>query len=179
MEKLYAQIKPNTSKIMKKTVCILLLFCGFVGVGLAQFKYPLKVSENKRYFIDQNKKPFLYNADTGWFLFWKLGKEEAKEYLSIRKSQKFNVIQTMLMLPEEANREGIRPFKNDNDFSTLNEAYFDHVEWVVKEADKLNLLIGIVPVWIGCCNSDWGGNNLPMQKNWVDILVNASPGIVI
>jgi hypothetical protein len=34
--------------------------------------FPLKVSDNCRYLVDQNNRPFLYHADTGWQLFLRL-----------------------------------------------------------------------------------------------------------
>ena len=30
------------------------------------YRFPLKISENRRYFVDQANKPFFYHADTGW-----------------------------------------------------------------------------------------------------------------
>ena len=47
----------------------------------AQSIFPLKISENRRHFVTQQGKPFLYHADTGWQIFTKLTTEEAIEYL--------------------------------------------------------------------------------------------------
>lgn len=50
-------------------------------LSAADYFFPLKISENKRYLEDQAGRPFLYNADTGWKLFNKLKKNEVIEYL--------------------------------------------------------------------------------------------------
>jgi hypothetical protein len=96
-----------------------------------------------------------------------LTKDEIKEYIQARKNQGFNVIQTILMLPDRENRDGVKPFRDNDDFSTLNEAYFDFVEWVLAYAEKENMLMGIVPMWVSCCKDAWGWENRPMQNNGV------------
>jgi hypothetical protein len=64
---------------------LLLLFC---GICLAQRPaFPLKVSENGRYFVDTKGTPFLYHTDTGRQLFTRLTLQEALEYLTLRKSK--------------------------------------------------------------------------------------------
>jgi len=137
---------------------------------LAQPRFPLKISENKRYFVDQNGKPFLYHADTGWQIFTQLTTDEAVEYLSFRKSQGFNTIQVQLvMLPEQINRYGQRPFHGDNDFSRPNDAYYDHVAKIIAKADSLGLLIVMSQPWLGCCEEGFGGRpDKPFQKNGPD-----------
>jgi hypothetical protein len=88
----------------------------------------------------------------------KLDKKSVVEYLVDRKRKKFNVIQAMLTgFKDEINREGIKPFNDPNDFSTLNESYFDHATWVIRQADSLGLVIAIAPLWAGCCGEGYGG----------------------
>lgn len=86
--------------------------------------FPLKYSNNKRYLVDQNSKPFLINAATGWQIYTQLTAEEARDYFEIRKSQGFNSILTQLCMHEDdINRYGQTPFFNNNDFSRPNEKY--------------------------------------------------------
>lgn len=129
--------------------------------------FPLKYSENKRYFVDQDGKPFLYHADTGWQIFVRLTYEEAVEYLTFRKSQGFNTIQVQIvMAPEHESREGYKPFWGDNDFSRPNEAYHDHAARVIAAADSLGLLIVMSQPWLGCCEEAFGGRpDKPIRKN--------------
>src|SRR5687767_16038891 len=57
----------------------------------------LKVSDNRRYLVDGNGKPFFYLADTAWELFHRLGREEAENYLARRAEQGFTVVQAVAL----------------------------------------------------------------------------------
>ena len=152
-----------------------ILFLLAIGIHIptllsaADYLLPLKISENKRYLEDQAGRPFLYNADTGWKLFNKLEKNEVIEYLIDRKQKKFTVIQTMLTgFAGEINVFGVGPFQDINDFETLNAPYFDHVDWVIRQADSLNLVLAIAPLWAGCCREGYSGKEAAMSKNGGD-----------
>ncbi len=127
--------------------------------------FPVKISDNGRYLVDQNNAPFFYNAETAWRLFTNLSKEEAVELMQIRKDQGFNVIQVSLLdNPEESlkNHYGDEPFTSYTDLSTPSDPYFDHVYEVVREAEKMGLVIAITAVWKGCCGGDWAE---PLTEN--------------
>jgi hypothetical protein len=129
--------------------------------------FPLKISENRRYFVDQNDKPFLYHADTGWQIYNKLTTAEARDYLIHRKNQGFNTIQTQIAMdPAHVNRDGAPIFDKDNDFSKPNKAYHDHVAEIIAMADSLNLLITMSQPWLGCCEEAFGNRpDKPIQAN--------------
>jgi hypothetical protein len=118
---------------------------------------PLKISKNGRYFINQYNQPFFLNGDTGWTLLHKLTLPDAIHYLKNRKSKLFNTVFLQLLPPEpgQQNAYNQSPFNVENDFSTPNEAYFQYVENVIKEAAKLRLMVAIVPAWLGCCRTNW------------------------
>jgi hypothetical protein len=121
--------------------------------------FPLKVSANKRYFVDQKGISFLYNADTGWLIFYKLTTEESRAYLTTRKKQGFNAIQTQLaMFVNHKNRNGKSIFDGDNDFSRPNEAFHNHILEVIHIADSLGLMIVLSQPWVGCCGESYGGS---------------------
>lgn len=153
---------------MKYGYLFLALMMGYVS--FAQPHFPLKISENRRYFTDQDNKPFFYHADTGWKIFTQLTTAEAVEYMSFRKAQGFTALQVMLvMTPEDVNRYGHKPFPTDNDFTRPNEAYFDHVLKIIDKADSLGLLIVMSQPWLGCCQEGFGGRpDKPFLKNGPD-----------
>ena len=62
-------------------------------------RYPVRVSENRRYLIDQRGQPFFYLGDTAWELFRRLDRREAEVYLKDRAAKRFTVIQAVV-LPE-------------------------------------------------------------------------------
>lgn len=158
-------VNSQFSPMLKWILSIYLSFA--LIITHAQPVFPLHISENRRYFVDKTNTPFLYNGDTGWQLFLKLTTEEAREYLSRRKQQGFNTIQTMIAFtPEDINRYGEKPFHNNNDFSKPNEAYFDHIVEVIKIADSLHILIVMAQPWLDCCGAGWGlSTDKPLKKN--------------
>lgn len=147
---------------------LVILLTLFIQYALqAQSPFPLKISENKRYFVTQQGKPWLYHADTGWQIFTQLTTEEAVEYLVFRKAQGFNTIQVQIVMsPDQVSRYGQKPFHGDIDFSKPNEAYHDHVAKIITKADSLGLLIAMSQPWLGCCEEAFGNRpDKPIQKN--------------
>lgn len=144
---------------MKRILLVSLFYLLLTVSVFAQgYKFPLKISANSRYLVDQKGNPFFYNGDTGWKLFLKLDKAGVIDYLTNRKDKKFTVIQTMLTgFQGEKNIFGKKPFADSKDFSTISKEYFDHVDWVIRQADSLGLLIVIAPLWAGCCGEGYGG----------------------
>ncbi len=149
----------------------LLSICLFLTVtSYTQNIFPIKISENNRYFVTQQNKPFLYNAETGWHIFTALTYKEAIEYMVARKAQGFNTLQVMLvMYTDQVNRNGDKPFFNNNDFSQPNESYHNHVARVINAADSLGLLVAMSQPWLGCCGEGFGTlPSKPIQKNGVE-----------
>ncbi|QEH32260.1 Putative endoglucanase [Aquisphaera giovannonii] len=120
--------------------------------------YPAKVSENRRFLLDQHGRPFFYLGDTAWELIHRLNREEAGLYLKDRADQKFTVIQTVVLAEhghEQPNPQGHVPLVG-NDPTRPDEAYFADVDWVVDRADELGLCTGLLPTWGDKWNKKWG-----------------------
>lgn len=146
---------------MKKNIvlisCLLLLFplaftqekpWSGASVDLSHGK--LKVSDNKRFLVHEDGIPFFYLGDTGWELFHRLNKEDTEKYLENRRSKGFTVIQAVILAELDGlnvpNAEGNKPLI-DNDPLKPNEAYFKHVDWVIKTAAGKGIYIGLLPTW--------------------------------
>jgi hypothetical protein len=125
-------------------VWVNVLFCFNSGAQV------LKVSGNGRYIQTANGKPFLWLGDTAWELFHKLGRRDASLYLKDRAEKGFTVIQAVILAEldglKKPNANGDLPLVN-MDPSQPNEAYFKHVDFMVNEAEKLGLFIGMLPTW--------------------------------
>ncbi len=110
----------------------------------------LKVSDNKRYLVTEQGQPFFYMADTAWELFHRSDRAEAKEYLSKRAEQGFNVIQAVALAELDGlntpNSYGETPLFNNNP-ETPNPVYFEHIDYIIKLADSLGLYIALLPTW--------------------------------
>ena len=136
--------------LIKLVIISLLISC----TSLAQTPaFPLHVSQNGRYLVDSNNKPFFYQAETPWLIFINLNEKDMGELMDIRLRQGFTVIQTMALTTGQ-NVNGDSPFKN-NDFTKPNVAYFEHMRKGIQLAGKKGLLVGVAPAWKGCCGGDW------------------------
>lgn len=94
--------------------------------------YPLKVSENGRYFIDQNGDPFYPVVDTGWMVFSYINEEDAEFYLEQRRQHGVNTILCYgaPFLLGTPNADGEVAFFDDN-LSEPNDKYWDYVERLI------------------------------------------------
>ncbi len=111
---------------------------------------PLKVSENGRFLVHADGRPFFYLGDTAWELFHRLNREEADLYLRNRSEKGFTVIQAVVVAEMDGlntpNAYGEVPF-TDMDPARPNGAYFEHVDWIVNRAEHYGLFIGMLPTW--------------------------------
>ena len=119
------------------------------------YAFPLKLSSNNRYLVDQGGKPFLYVADTSWTMLGYLSVADAKQVIDTRKSQGFTAIQTILT-PWGTGRSGVRgaAFTN-NDLTQPNESYFAGVDEIIQYAQAQGMVLYIAPLWMAN-NGGWG-----------------------
>jgi Protein of unknown function (DUF4038)/Putative collagen-binding domain of a collagenase len=110
----------------------------------------LKVSSNGRFLIYEDGSPFFWFGDTAWELFHRSTREDAERYLEKRKIQRFSIIQAVVLAEENGirtpNRYGYRPLI-DEDTAKPNEAYFQHLDWILQKAESMGLWFGILPTW--------------------------------
>ena len=125
---------------------------------------PLQVSENKRFLVKADGTPFFYLADTAWELFHRLNRDEAVRYLSDRVAKGFTVIQAVALAEhgglDKPNPYGHLPLVGkDPTRPTLEPGpendYWDHVDFVLDQAEALGLYVGFLPTWGRYVTSDW------------------------
>jgi len=126
----------------------------------AQTRLPrLEVSENRRFLVTADGRPFFWLGDTAWELFHRLNREDAEIYLKNRASLGFTVVQAVVLAEldglNDPNPYGERPLL-DNDPTRPNERYFAHVDWIVRRANALGLYVGMLPTWGDKWNKKWG-----------------------
>jgi hypothetical protein len=128
----------------------------------------LKISDNKRFLVFEDGTPFYYLGDTGWELFHRLNKDETEKYLENRRAKGFTVIQAVALAELDGlntpNSEGNKPLI-DNDPIKPNEAYFAHVDWVVKKAEEKGMFIGLLPTWGDKVDKKWGTGPVVFNKD--------------
>lgn len=116
--------------------------------------FPLKVEPGKHYLEDAVGQPYFMQGDTAWSLIAQLTRQEADLYLRDRKERGFNTILVNLLehrfsSKAPANILGDPPFLTDGDYSTPNEAYFRHADWVLQRACELGLTVLLAPSYAG------------------------------
>ena len=129
----------------------------------------LRISDNQRFLIQEDGRPFFYLADTAWELFHKLNREEARTYLKDRADRHFTVIQAVALAELDGlrapNPYGHVPFQNE-DPTKPNEEYWRHVDYVIDQANGLGLYIGMLPTWGDKWKKAWGaGPEIFTPKN--------------
>lgn len=135
-----------------------LIIVASILMGLPAFAQ-LKVSPDRHFLQTANGKPFFWLGDTAWELFHKLNREEADLYLKDRADKGFTVIQAVVLAEldglNKPNPYGDKPLTG-NDPAKPNEAYFKHVDYIVKKAEKLGLVVAMLPSWGDKWNKAWG-----------------------
>lgn len=152
----------KTFNMTNKIITILLFGILILSQNISAQPLPdLQVSPNKRFLQTKDGKPFFWLGDTGWLLFSKLTREEAIQYLDDRKAKGFNVIQAMgLHTLGVVNMYGdsalvgkniAKPKITNGDSFTdaIQYDFWNHVDFVIEQAEKRGIYIGFVPVWGG------------------------------
>jgi hypothetical protein len=157
---------------MKIEKVCLVVWMAFLAAGCSLNRQPekvarLRISDNKRYFVQGNKEPFFWLGDTGWLLPSKLNRQEAEKYLEDRRQKGFNVIQLSVL-----HSLGAKNVYGDSALVRRNPAdpkvtpgqdpddpeqydYWDHVDYLVDLAAAKNLYMAVVLLW---------GNNVKSKQ---------------
>ena len=115
-----------------------------------------KISDNHRFLVYEDGRPFFYLGDTAWELFHRLNREEATRYLENRARKGFTVIQAVALSELEGhaatNAYGHLPLEElDPAHPAVMDGaandYWDHVDFIVHKANELGLVIGFLPTW--------------------------------
>src|SRR5262249_41996930 len=103
--------------------------------------YPLKVSANGRYLVDQNDVPFLLTGDSPQALTVNISEAEADAFFADRQAAGFNAVWVNLLCAtytggraDASTYDGIIPFTTPGDLSTPNEAFFTRVDHMLNLA---------------------------------------------
>jgi Protein of unknown function (DUF4038)/Putative collagen-binding domain of a collagenase len=122
--------------------------------------FPLTNRPGRRYLEDAHGRPFLIHGDTAWSLIAQLNREDVDLYLDDRQARGFNTVLVSLLehhysANPPANAYDQQPFLTPGDFTTPNEAYFAHADWVLRQAAAKGFLVLLTPSYTGCCGDGW------------------------
>ena len=144
----------------RSTALILGTWIGLLGLPTgdnAQGQAPrIQVGANHRFLVNEDGSPYFYLGDTAWELFHRLDRENAITYLDDRASKGFTVIQAVAIAELDGdtvpNPYGHLPFEDRYPTHPAvgdgpEDDYWDHVDFIVREANARGLLIGFLPTW--------------------------------
>jgi hypothetical protein len=121
-----------------------------------RFVYPLKVSSNGRYLVDQRNVPFMIVGDSPQAMVGNLSVKDAAEYIANRKAAEFNALWVNLLCAnytgcreDGTTFDGIRPFRTPGDLSTPNPAYFARADAMIRLAAKAGIAVLLDPIETG------------------------------
>lgn len=125
----------------------------------------LRVSDNQRFLVTSDSKPFFWLGDTAWELFHRLNREETERYLADRAAKGFNVIQAVALAELDGltvpNPQGHLPlvegqFLRPAVVEGPDNDYWDDIEWTLRLAERKGLYVGLLPMWGKYCPADTG-----------------------
>jgi len=143
----------------------------------------LKVHPDRRYLVREDGTPFLYLSDTAWELFHRPTREQVRAYLELRARQNFTAIQAVALaevdgisepnaygdlplIDKDPARAAVTPGADPGNSQEYD--YWDHVDYVVDEANRLGMYVAFLPTW-----ARWLGVNPRDEK--VITVENAQP----
>ncbi len=124
----------------------------------ATAKFPIKLSTNNRYFVEQDGTPWFMVADAAHHMMPALPASSLAQYLNDRVANGFNTINMYGMCAGSgtcptngAANDGILPFTIGTDsatwdISSYNTAYWAEVDNVITQAANLGLVVLIDPI---------------------------------
>lgn len=144
------------------TTWVAVLAIGTTAVSAAQLP-KLRVSENQRFLVTADGMPFFWLGDTAWELFHRASREDAIVYLNQRARQGFTVVQAVALAELDGlntpNAYGHKPLiEGDPARPDLKDGagYWNHVDFIVAEANKRGIYVGLLPTWGDKWNKKWG-----------------------
>ena len=167
-------IRPSSSTLALPAHALLNLasanpFVSHASSPEGAYAFPLKVSVNRRYLVDQHGRPFRIHGDSAQSLIANLTYAEADTYLTDRRSKGFNTVNINLLERKFAinapkNRRGDSPFTVPDSFATPNETYFDFADSIVDLAASKGMLVSLAAMYLG-----YGGGS----EGWWSVLTHA------
>ena len=146
---------------MIRVIAVVAALAVALGIpAFAQSPLPrLKVSNDKRFLVTADGKPFFWLGDTAWELFHRLNREDAEQYLKNRAERRFTVIQAVVLAEldglNDPNAYGERPLV-DNDPAQAQRGVLRARRLDRQACERLGIYVGMLPTWGDKWNKKWG-----------------------
>jgi chitodextrinase len=144
-----------------------------VGSTQPPTNFPLKVSANGRYLVDQHDTPFLITGDSPQALTVNLSEAEADAFFADRQAGGFNLVWVNLLCAtytggraDGSTYDGIVPFTTPDDLATPNEAFFTRVDHMLTLAAQHGIVVLLDPAETGSYLSVLLANGVTKARNY-------------
>ncbi len=151
-------------KTMRNILLVAVLSCLWnVQAGAME---NLKVSENQRFLMTADGKPFFWLGETAWLMPERLNREEVSYYLATCQQAGYNVVQVQVINAVPAfNAYGIPSHTQKGQLLTSGAySYWDHMDYIIDTAERNNIYIGMVCIWGGLVKA--GKMNVEQAKTY-------------
>lgn len=124
-------------------------------------RLPVSIAPSHDFLVDARGEPFLVRGDAGWSSSHAIDREGFETYLQDRKQRGFNAI-LLSVADHTKDREGFenaykqKPFTTPGDFSTPNQPYFEHLDWLLGQSQAAGFLVFVCPAYLGYMGGDEG-----------------------
>ena len=132
--------------------------------------YPLTVSANGRYLVDQRGRPWRVKADAGWLMSARATPRQVDQYLARRKAQGFNSFYLHVMVhpggyptaPDAPNDwRGDPPLATPGDYSTAaasraSRRYWAWIDSIIDKAAAHHMVVMLAYGYLGWRGGDTG-----------------------
>lgn len=134
-------------------------------------RFPLRVSDDSRWLEFADGSSFYVNGDAAWSIMVELTREDVTDYLEDRAAKGVNLIMVNLIehlysdhTPPWKNVYGDVPFESqlpggELDFASPSDAYWGNVDWIIQEAQRLEITVFAVVAYIGFQHGSDGWSN--------------------
>src|SRR5262245_39040731 len=133
-------------------------------------EFPLRVSANGRFLVDQQNRPWRVQADAAWLMSSQATPAEVDTYLATRRAQGFNSFYLSAMVHQDGygaapdapnDARGDPPLATPGDFSTAGASpesarYWEWIDSIIRKAADQHLAVMLSYTYLGWSGGDMG-----------------------
>ena len=128
-------------------------------------RFPVRISDTGRGFVDGEGRTFVYLADTAWNAPSRMRREEFETLATARRDTGYTALQMSVLdfSPQADNAYGHAPFTGTGKLdspatSPDGDDYWGHIDGCLQTCRDLGLVACLVPSWYGGWGDAWRGH---------------------
>ena len=133
-------------------VLLLLMMPNSIEAGQHPWEHGrLEVSQNQRFLQHADGMPFFWLGETAWLMPERLNREEVSYYFDKARDAGYNMTQVQVLNDVPSMNIYGQPShdKQGNLLTKTDYGYWDHMDYIVNQAEQRGIYIGMVCIWGG------------------------------